>query len=107
MAVNGGLESWWNLSWDNKVVGKIHMKGEWMPCGSDPVSVSAAASPGLQTVIQQQMMAQTMAGTKPKPPPAYQMPAYNYTKAQPQQAPAWAERQFQSAEAVNARGFMG
>ena len=47
MAVQGGLENWWNIVWDNKVVGKIHLKGEWEALGSDPVSVSAAVSPGL------------------------------------------------------------
>jgi Ca2+-dependent lipid-binding protein len=78
MCVNGGLESWWPIAFGPNQAGRIHLHGEWLPCGSDPVSVSAAAMPGQQTIVAQMMLAKTMEGTKPKPPPAYTMPAYNY-----------------------------
>ena len=48
-----------------------------------------------------------MGGSKPKPPPAYNMPAYNYDRTAAMQAPQWADRQFQSAQAVQSGGFMG
>ena len=46
VCVNGGLESWWPIAFGNKQAGRLHICAEWNPCGSDPVSVSAAAMPG-------------------------------------------------------------
>ena len=53
------------------------------------------------------MLAKTMEGRKPLPNPAYAMPAYNYQEPNRMQKPLFAERQFQSAEAVQQNGFMG
>ena len=53
MCVSGGLESWWPVAFGSKQAGRIHLHGEWIPSGSDPVSVSASAMPGQQTVIMQ------------------------------------------------------
>ena len=107
MCVNGGLEAWWDIGFGSARAGRIYLHGEWEAAGSDPVSVSAAAAPGLQqTVMQQRLMAESK-GQKPKPPAAYNMPAYNYQEPTKMQAPQWSERQFQSAAAVNDRGFMG
>ena len=53
MCVSGGLESWWPIAYGSKQAGRIHLQGEWIPFGSDPVSVSAAAMPGQQTVVMQ------------------------------------------------------
>ena len=80
MCVSGGLESWWPIAFGSQGAGRIHLHGEWLASGSDPVSVSAAAMPGQQqTVAQQTISAERAAtGIKPRPPPAYQMPAYNY-----------------------------
>ena len=87
LCVNGGLENWWPISFGPKQAGRIHMIAEWFPAGSDPVSVSAAAMPGQQTVVHQMMLAKTMEGRKPNPPPAYNMPAYNYQEPNRMQAP--------------------
>ena len=46
LCVNGGLEAWWPISYGSKQAGRIHLQAEWLPCGSDPVSVSASAMPG-------------------------------------------------------------
>ena len=46
VCVNGGLESWWPIAFGSKQAGRLHVCAEWIPCGSDPVSVSAAAMPG-------------------------------------------------------------
>ena len=51
MCVSGGLDSTWSLAFGNKRAGKIHIHGEWEPAGSDPVSVSASAMPGLQQTV--------------------------------------------------------
>ena len=56
LCVNGGLENWWPISYGPKQAGRIHMIAEWFPAGSDPVSVSAAAMPGQQTVVHQMML---------------------------------------------------
>ena len=47
MCVNGGLEGWWEIGFGSARAGRIYLKGEWEPQGSDPVAVSAAAMPGL------------------------------------------------------------
>ena len=46
--VTGGIDDWWQLSYRGRKAGDIHLKGDWVPRGSDPVSQSAAAKPGLQ-----------------------------------------------------------
>ena len=46
LCVNGGLESWWPISYGSKQAGRLNLNADWIPAGSDPVSVSAAAMPG-------------------------------------------------------------
>ena len=53
MCVEGGLESWWTIAHDGVVAGRIHLMGEWLASGSDPVAFSASAMPGLQQTAQQ------------------------------------------------------
>ena len=48
MCVNGGLENTWPIAFGNDRAGRIQLHGEWCPTGSDPVSFSASAKPGLQ-----------------------------------------------------------
>ena len=89
MCVQGGLESWWPIAFGSHGAGRIHLHGEWFASGSDPVSVSAAAMPGQQQTVMQQTIAMERAatGAKPKPPPTYSMPAYNYQAGTQQNAP--------------------
>ena len=51
--VNGGIEDWWQLSFNGKKAGEIHLIGDWHPSSSDSVAISAAFAPGLQQTMQQ------------------------------------------------------
>ena len=51
MCVNGGLEAEWTIAFGNQKAGKIHLVGEWVPTGSDPVAVSAAQMPDSQQAV--------------------------------------------------------
>ena len=73
--VSGGIDDWWQISYDGKKAGDIHLKGRWEPKGSDPVSVSAAAMPGLQQTFQQQTLYQAQQ--------AQMQPVQNFTSTRP------------------------
>ena len=74
MCVSGGLDAWFPIMHDSKPAGQLHLTGEWLPAGSDPVAWSASVSPGLQQTVAQMQMRETM-GNKPayqsKGPAAY------------------------------------
>ena len=106
MCVEGGLENWWTIAHNGNVAGRIHLRGEWIAGGSDPVAFSASAMPGLQQTAQQQRTMTQSMHTGPKVN-TYQMPAYNFQAPNKMTQPQWAERQYQNADAVHARGFMG
>ena len=33
LCINGGLDDWWQIQYEGKNVGKIHMKCAWHPAG--------------------------------------------------------------------------
>ena len=53
MCVSGGLDNSWPIAFGAYRAGRIHLHGEWCPTGSDPVSFSASAKPGLQQTVAQ------------------------------------------------------
>ena len=48
LCVNGGIQGWFPLAYGSQCAGRIHLKAEWCPSGSDPVAFSASQMPGLQ-----------------------------------------------------------
>ena len=51
MCVSGGLDEWLQLAHGSKSAGRIHLRGEWCPVGSDPIAFSASRMPGLQQMV--------------------------------------------------------
>ena len=41
LCVSGGIDDWWTIAYKGKKAGDIHLKGNWQPEGSDPVSDSS------------------------------------------------------------------
>jgi len=52
LAVNGGLDDWFDIQYKGKKAGALHLKGVWTPHGAVPAQKAAQAAP--QVVIMQQ-----------------------------------------------------
>ena len=107
MCVEGGLENWWPIAFNGKMCGKIHLRGEWIAQGNDPVAFTSSQMPGLQqqTVSHGATVGATMMMSGPRSS-NYQMPTYNQQQASAMQPPRWADRQYQDMQNVHQKGFM-
>ena len=95
MCVSGGLDDWFQIQFGGKRAGRIHLSGDWIASGSDPVAFSASRSPGLQqTISQQAAIDMQRSGMKPQQSAAYTMPKYGFQQPTQMSAPAWQDRQF-------------